>query len=251
MNLTKLVQTYVLSQKIGSPIFISDIMHYIEKYADDNKESQQVRKNVNVILMRMIKEDNCLKRFGTGVYYRDEVEQTEESGIDSIELIERTYIKDKRGNVFGYLTGETYLYKLGLISNNPSEIIVATNEKRKGNIETTDVNFKLMSPPTIVTNKNYRYLQILDLIKNDLIKGDTLQYNYALTHYMNNHHLEAAKLIAFAVDFYSQKVVLKAAEFINNKVYLEEQKDEIIITIGSKKKNEVNKTNITESYENE
>ena len=84
-----------------------------------------------------------------------------------------------------------------------------------------------------------------------MIKGDTLQYNYALTHYMNNHHLEVAKLIAFAVDFYSQKVVLRAAEFINNKVYLEEQKDEIIITIDSKKQNEVNKTNRSDSYENE
>lgn len=251
MNLTKLVQTYICSQKIGSPIFISDIMHYIEKYTDEDKESHQVRKNVNVILMRLMKEDKSLKRFGTGVYYRDKIEQTDESGIDSIELIERTYLRDKRGNVFGYLTGETYLHKLGLIKNNPSEIIVATNEKRKGNFEITDVNFKLMNPPTTVTNKNYRYLQILDLIKNDLIKGDTLQYNYALTHYMNNHHLEVAKLIAFAVDFYSQKVVLRAAEFIKNKVYLEEQKDEIIITIGSKKQNEVNKTNRSDSYENE
>lgn len=251
MNLTKLVQTYILSQKIGSPIFISDIMHYIEQYADENKEFQQVRKNLNVILMRMVKEDKCLKRFGTGVYYRDEVEQTEESGINSIELIERTYIKDKKGNIFGYLTGEAYLHKLGLIKNNPSENVIATNEKRNGNIETTDMNFKLINPPTTVTNKNYRYLQILDLIKNDLIKGDNIQYNYALTHYMNKYHLDVAKLIAFAVDFYSQKVVLKAAEFINNKVYLDEQKDEIIITIDSKKQNKVDETNITEFYENE
>ena len=251
MNLKKLVQQYILSQKIGSPIFISDIMQYIEEHVDKDKEHQQIRKNVNVILMRMVKNEKCLKRFGTGVYYRDDIEQTEESGIDSVELIERTYIEDKIGNVYGYLTGEAYLHKLGLSENNPSEIVIATNEKRNGNVESADMKFKLVNPPTTVTNENYCYLQMLDLIKNDLIKGDNIQYNYTLTHHMNKYHLEADKLIAFAVDFYSQKVVLKVAEFINNKVYLEEQKDEIIITIESTKQNKKDETNISETDEND
>lgn len=251
MNLTKLVHTYILSQNIGSPIFISDIMHHVEQYAGENKECPQVRKNVNVILMRLVKEDKCLKRFGTGVYYRDEIEQIEESGINSFELIKRTYIEDKIGNVYGYLTGEAFLQTLGLIDDDPGEIVIATNEKRNGKIETTDMNFKVVNPPTTVTTENYRYLQILDLIKNDLIKGDNIQYNFALAHQMDKYHLEAAKLIALAVDFYSQKVVLKVAEFINNKCYMEEQKNGIIITIDTKKKVEADETVRTDPYENE
>ena len=239
MNLTKLVQTYILNQTIGSPIFISDIMHYIEQFADDQKMSQQIRKNVNVILMRMVKDGNYLKRFGTGVYYRDDTEQGEEAGIDSIELIRRTYIEDKRGNVFGYLTGAAFLHKLGLIEKSPHKIIIATNAKRNGNIETTDMEFKLVNPSTTVTRENYRYLQMLDLIKNDLINGDNLQYSFVLTHFMNKYQLKEAKLVALAVDFYSQKVVLKVAEFISNKVYLEEQKDEIIITLDTTKQKEL------------
>ncbi|MER2173314.1 MAG: hypothetical protein ABS911_01450 [Carnobacterium sp.] len=239
MNLTKLVQTYVLNQNVGSPIFISDIMHYIEQFADDQKMGQQVRKNVNVILMRMVKDGNNLKRFGTGVYYRDDTDHSEETGIDSIELINRTYIEDKRGNVFGYLTGAAFLHKLELIENPPSEMIIATNAKRNGNIETTDIVFKLVNPPTTVTRENYRYLQMLDLIKNDLINGNNLQYSFALTHFMNKYQLKEAKLVALAVDFYSQKVVLKVAEFISNKVYLEEQKDEIIITLDTTKQKEL------------
>lgn len=239
MNLTKLVQTYVLNQNVGSPIFISDIMHYIEPFVDDQKMCQQIRKNVNVILMRMVKDGNYLKRFGTGVYYRDDMDPSEEIGIDSIELINRTYIEDKRGNVFGYLTGAAFLYKLELIENAPSEMIIATNAKRNGNIETADMKFKLVSPPTIVTRENYRYLQMLDLIKKDLIHGDSLQYSFALTQFMNEYHLKEAKLVALAVDFYSQKVVLKVAEFISNKVYLEEQKDEIIITLDTTKQKEL------------
>lgn len=233
MNLTKLVQTYVLNQNIGSPIFISDIMHYIEQFADEQKIGQQIRKNVNVILMRMVKDGNYLKRFGTGVYYRDDTDQSEEIGIDSIELINRTYIEDKIGNIFGYLTGNAFLHKLGLIEKNPYEMIIATNAKRNGNIETTDLEFKLVNPPTTVTRENYQYLQMLDLIKNDLINGNNLQYSFALTHFMNKYHLKEAKLVALAVDFYSQKVVLKVAEFISNKVYLEEQKNEIIITLDT------------------
>lgn len=239
MNLTKLVQTYILNQTIGSPIFISDIMHYIEQFADDQKMSQQIRKNVNVILMRMVKDGNYLKRFGTGVYYRDDIDQGEETGIDSIELIRRTYIEDKRGNVFGYLTGAAFLHKLGLIEKSPHKIIIATNAKRNGNIETTDMEFKLVNPSTTVTRENYRYLQILDLIKNDLINGDNVQYSFVLTHFMNKYQLKEAKLVALAVDFYSQKVVLKVAEFISNKVYLEEQKDEIIITLDTTKQKEL------------
>ena len=239
MNLTKLVQTYILNQTIGSPIFISDIMHYIEQFADDQKMSQQIRKNVNVILMRMVKDGNYLKRFGTGVYYRDDIDQGEETGIDSIELIRRTYIEDKRENVFGYLTGAAFLHKLGLIEKSPHKIIIATNAKRNGNIETTDMEFKLVNPSTTVTRENYRYLQILDLIKNDLINGDNVQYSFVLTHFMNKYQLKEAKLVALAVDFYSQKVVLKVAEFISNKVYLEEQKDEIIITLDTTKQKEL------------
>lgn len=239
MNLTKLVQTYILNQTIGSPIFISDIMHYIEQFADDQKMSQQIRKNVNVILMRMVKDGNYLKRFGTGIYYRDDIDQGEETGIDSIELIRRTYIEDKRGNVFGYLTGAAFLHKLGLIEKSPHKIIIATNAKRNGNIETTDMEFKLVNPSTTVTRENYRYLQILDLIKNDLINGDNVQYSFVLTHFMNKYQLKEAKLVALAVDFYSQKVVLKVAEFISNKVYLEEQKDEIIITLDTTKQKEL------------
>lgn len=239
MNLTKLVQTYILNQTIGSPIFISDIMHYIEQFADDQKMSQQIRKNVNVILMRMVKDGNYLKRFGTGVYYRDDIDQGEETGIDSIELIRRTYIEDKRGNVFGYLTGAAFLHKLGLIEKSPHKIIIATNAKRNGNIETTDMEFKLVNPSTTVTRENYRYLQMLDLIKNDLINGDNVQYSFVLTHFMNKYQLKEAKLVALAVDFYSQKVVLKVAEFISNKVYLEEQKDEIIITLDTTKQKEL------------
>lgn len=239
MNLTKLVQTYILNQTIGSPIFISDIMHYIEQFADDQKMSQQIRKNVNVILMRMVKDGNYLKRFGTGIYYRDDIDQGEETGIDSIELIRRTYIEDKRGNVFGYLTGAAFLHKLGLIEKSPHKIIIATNEKRNGNIETTDMEFKLVNPSTTVTRENYRYLQMLDLIKNDLINGDNVQYSFVLTHFMNKYQLKEAKLVALAVDFYSQKVVLKVAEFISNKVYLEEQKDEIIITLDTTKQKEL------------
>ena len=239
MNLTKLVQTYILNQTIGSPIFISDIMHYIEQFADDQKMSQQIRKNVNVILMRMVKDGNYLKRFGTGIYYRDDIDQGEETGIDSIELIRRTYIEDKRENVFGYLTGAAFLHKLGLIEKSPHKIIIATNAKRNGNIETTDMEFKLVNPSTTVTRENYRYLQILDLIKNDLINGDNVQYSFVLTHFMNKYQLKEAKLVALAVDFYSQKVVLKVAEFISNKVYLEEQKDEIIITLDTTKQKEL------------
>lgn len=251
MNLTKLVQLYILSQNIGSPIFISDIMQYIEQHTGEDKKHRQIRKNVNVILMRMVKEDKWLKRFGTGIYYRDEIEQTKESGINRIELIERTYVEDKVGNVYGYLTGEAYLHKLGLIEDDPSEIVIATNEKRNGNVESADMNFKLVNPPTTVTNENSCYLQILDLIKNDLTKGNNIQYNYTLTHYMNEYHLEADKLVAFAVDFYSQKVILKVAEFINNKVYLEEQKDELMITIESTRQNETDEIIINETDEND
>lgn len=251
MNLTKLVQSYIMHQNIGSPIFISDIMDYIVQYADEQKDCNQVRKNVNVILTRMLKEDNYLKRFATGVYYRDEIEKTEETGIDSIELVKRTYIEDKKGSVFGYLTGEAFLYKLGLIPDKPNEIVIATNAKRNGNSELTDLNLKLINPPTIVSNENYRYLQLLDLIKNDLAKGDNLQYEYALSYFMNNNHLEEAKLVALAVDFYSQKVVLKVADFINNKVYLDEQKEGIIITLDSIKPKETSKTIIKEVYDND
>ncbi|WP_034536866.1 hypothetical protein [Carnobacterium inhibens] len=251
MNLRKLVQAYILNQKVGSPIFISDIMDHIAQYNDEQKPCTQVRKNVNVILMRMVNEGKCLKRFGAGVYYRDEVINTEKNGIDSMELIKRTYIKDKKGLVFGYLTGEIFMYQIKLLADRPCEVVIATNAKRNAICEIEDINFKLINPPTTVSTENFRYLQVLDLIKNDLAKGSNLQYEYALSHFMNKYLLEEAKLVALAVEYYSQKVVLKVADFISNKVYLDEQKEGIIITIDTINPKEISESIAKEVSESE
>ena len=67
--------------------------------------------------------------------------------------------------VIGYETGPSLLNRIGLSTQMPADIWVATNKHR--NRIPDGCHITAMRPPTTVTSENYRYLQFLDAI--DLI----------------------------------------------------------------------------------
>lgn len=220
MNLARLVRSYIEVQKIGSPIFISDILYHVTVSNYCSEDTDQIRKNINVILMRMVKNNGGLKRYSQGVYYR--VEKGIDSDINKKELIEKSYIRDKQGNVFGYITGELFAKQIGTTIFEPDNFLIASNEKRNQKTCISEHSYKLVNPPVQVTNENFRYLQLLDLLKMDGSISSSATRCKPLLIFIKKYDLKVERLIVYASKYYNQKVVLRTSEVISAKANYEE-----------------------------
>lgn len=81
-------------------------------------------------------------------------------------MVEQTYLKDKENNIIGYRSGINFANQLGLTSQTASVEVVYSNNvsNRKREIKLNKSRLIINAPRIKVTNKNYKLLQILDLL---------------------------------------------------------------------------------------
>jgi len=124
----------------------------------DKSEYQTAAKSIE----RLIKK-GVIKRISPGIFFRPKQTVFGEL-LPNDEEVLKSYLFSN-GKRIAYITG-TYLYnKLGLTTQIPQIIKIASREKEvkvnKANIKT-----KPAKSYVDVTNKNYQYLEILDAIKD-------------------------------------------------------------------------------------
>ena len=99
-----------------------------------------------------------------------------------------------RGNHIGYPTGDNALYYLGIITEQPDDIRVATNKETSNNRRgrtTTFMGKKLRIKGSVfqITNDNWAVLMVLDLLTNikKFMKGqDTEEALRVIAHYVHD-----------------------------------------------------------------
>ncbi len=124
----------------------------------DKKEYQTAAKAIE----RLIKK-GIIKRVSPGQFFKPKKTVFGEI-LPNEEEILKPYLF-KNGKRIGYITG-TYLYnKLGLTTQIPQTIKIASREKE---IKVNKANLKIKPAKSYidVTNKNFQYLEILDVIKD-------------------------------------------------------------------------------------
>ncbi len=111
---------------------------------------------------RLIKK-GIIKRISTGIFYKPK-----KTIFGELKPNEENIIKPylfKNGKKIAYITGLRLYNKMGLTTQIPNEISIASNKKRisisKGNIKT-----KAVKSYVEVTNNNYKFLELLDVLKN-------------------------------------------------------------------------------------
>ncbi|OYT14122.1 MAG: hypothetical protein B6I19_01625 [Bacteroidetes bacterium 4572_114] len=124
----------------------------------DSSEYQTAAKSIE----RLIKK-GVIKRISPGVFFKPKQTVFGELLPDNEEIL-KPYLLNN-GKQIAYITG-TYLYnKLGLTTQIPQIIKIASREKEikinKSNIKTLPVKSYVD-----VTNKNFQYLELLDAIKD-------------------------------------------------------------------------------------
>jgi len=190
----------------------------------DKKEYQTAAKAIE----RLIKK-GVIKRVSPGQFFKPKKTVFGEILPNEKEILKPYLFKN--GKRIGYITG-TYLYnKLGLTTQIPQIIKIASREKE---IKVNKVNLKIKPAKSYVdvTNKNFQYLEILDVIK-DFTKIPNLNIKNGIQVLLNLllklNGKEVGKLVNYSLKYPPRTRALLGALLEQNeqKKYLEELQESL------------------------
>ena len=190
----------------------------------DKKEYQTAAKAIE----RLIKK-GVIKRVSPGQFFKPKKTVFGEILPNEKEILKPYLFKN--GKRIGYITG-TYLYnKLGLTTQIPQIIKIASREKE---IKVNKVNLKIKPAKSYVdvTNINFQYLEILDVIKDftripDLNIKNGIQV--LLNLFLKLNGKEVGKLVNYSLKYPPRTRALLGALLEQNeqKKFLEELQESL------------------------
>lgn len=209
MNICKLVLEYIEQYPEDEPIFIEDIKKYIIQKCENDNNQENILKNINVILNRL-KNEGIIKAEYKGVYYKPVITMFGEMGLDHRKLIQLKYLKDRDGNVKGYIVGAKLFNKLGLTTLVPNVTDIVTNECKYHKQYDRNLRVYITKPKIKITNENYRYLQFIDILDNkDNIHIEAENADEILYSIIDECNLDFEKIIKYARETNNKKILDK------------------------------------------
>lgn len=200
IEIMNLISTYIDKIELGVPIFTSDIHKYV---INDIINANPLV--INEYINRYEKKHENFIRFKKGIYYKASDTCFGKTKINYSELITRLYIKDDN-EVFGYETGPSLFNNLGLTTQMSKYTFIATNKLQ---VDKVDDTIKLVKPVIKITNKNYKYLQILDIISNRFkVPIEINDYNFYIRRIIDDYNLDFENLLYYA-NYYRDSDIYK------------------------------------------
>ena len=151
MNIAKKIEEKIKTIEKGEAFTYKDLALKKEEYSAASKTIERLLKK------------GLIKRISTGVFYKPKQTAFGELKPDEEKII--TPYLFKNGKRIAYITGLLLYNKMGLTTQIPKEISIASTKKRiyisKGNIKGNAVKSYME-----VTDENYKYLELLDIIKD-------------------------------------------------------------------------------------
>lgn len=200
MNYNKKVLEYIEKYPLDEPIFIENIKKSI------CNNNNKIYKNINVILNRLNKE-GTIKNFYKGIYYKPIKNIFGEMPLDKDKIIEKKYLKDDNNNIKGYINGAKLFNLIGLTTQVPNVINIVTNECKNNNkYRNKSLNVIIKKSKIKITNDNYKYLQLFDIINNkDKINIEVDDYEEKIYQFIKENNLDFEKIIKYARDTKNKK----------------------------------------------
>lgn len=201
MNIIDCIDNYVGRIALRVPIFTQDIFAYVAE------QSPNVQKGVvNEYITRYAERNPGFIRYQKGIYYKTLETPFGKAGIDITELIRRLYLYDG-DKVVGYETGPSYMNKMGLTTQMPRYIFIATRRTGASQIE----GLQLVRAVTNVSDDNFRYLQLLDMMDNRFkvqLDGERTQ---AFRDYIDRYELSYETLLNYATMYRNKNIYQEIA----------------------------------------
>lgn len=200
----KILYEYLLDHyKENEPIFLAELQ--IEGMSRANIRQQ----------FKKLTDAGKVKRFDKGIYFLPKKTIFKSgSQLDPERVLECKYLRDKDRRC-GYMSGLLFFNQMGLTTQIPMmyEVVSnkATNEYRETSLAKSRVIVR--RPKVPVTEKNYKTLQFLDMLKDvDIyseVTGKPLQER--LCRYMENAHLSISEMEAY-FSYYPDKLYKNLVE---------------------------------------
>ncbi len=188
MNIAKKIEERIKIIEKGNAFTYRDLAIKKEEYSAASKTIE-----------RLIKKEK-IKRISTGVFYKPKQTIFGELKPDEEKII--TPYLYKNGKRVAYVTGLLLYNRMGLTTQIPNEISIASREKRiyisKGNIKASAVKSYVE-----VTDENYKHLELIDAIKDfkkipDLDKKSAITILSNIIFKLNNKQKKELMKIALA-----------------------------------------------------
>lgn len=209
-----LLTRYIDRQEPDQPILTTQITQYVAR--ETGLDEADVKKAVNVNMSRLEKA-NLIARIEKGVYCKKIRTAFGYYTPNKEALFCRLLLYDE-DNVIGYETGLSVLNRLGLVSQMPRRKCIATNlYTRKVPV---GIQVEIRRPSINVNRTNYRYLQILDAIKDlDSAPVDAAKPEDLLKETVKILELNTDVLIYMARKFYKPKILIKTIDIMLGELY--------------------------------
>lgn len=210
MNYNNILIKYIDEYPYDEPIFIEEIKDYFKKIIQNNFET--TFKSIYVYINRLVKE-NKLSQFVKGIYYKPTKGIFGSKPLNINKVIEKKYICDKNGKK-GYFTGAYLFNKLGLTTQIPKEILIVTNECPNFNdYNNKNLGVTIRKPKTPVTEDNYKYLQLFDILMNkDNIKIEVDNEKEIIYKFIEANRLNIEKIFEYANKINNLKPIIRLYE---------------------------------------
>lgn len=210
MNYNNILIKYIDEYPYDEPIFIEEIKDYFKKIIQNNFET--TFKSIYVYINRLVKE-NKLSQFVKGIYYKPTKGIFGSKPLNINKVIEKKYIYDKNGKK-GYFTGAYLFNKLGLTTQIPKEILIVTNECPNSNdYNNKNLGVTIRKPKTPVTEDNYKYLQLFDILMNkDNIKIEVDNEKEIIYKFIEDNQLNLEKIFEYANKINNLKPIIRLYE---------------------------------------
>lgn len=210
MKIIRKIQNLILSYPVGEPIFNKNLAREISD--TDGLTMNTASTYVAIAFQRLIEKGAKIKRYEKGVYYRYENCVFGDTLINNNKLIKEKYLKDNAG----YEAGPAVLNAMGFttLMSNAQQIIVSNAAARRTFVD-KGLNIKVVKPKTLLTKKNIRYFQFLDLVKMiSVVPLDNKQPELILKKYVETYELELDTLIICAYKYYERSVLEAVLQFV-------------------------------------
>lgn len=217
MNIAKRIEKEINNIEAGNIFTYKDLAIKNEEYSATSKTIE-----------RLIKK-GVIKRISTGVFYKPKQTAFGELKPDEEKIITPYLFKNCKR--IAYITGLLLYNKMGLTTQIPKEISIASREKRisisKGNIKGNAVKSYVE-----VTNENYKYLEFLDALKDfkhipDLDKKSAIEILISILKKINKKQTEELLQISLSYPPRVRAFLGALLEYIEKRIALKSLYDSL------------------------
>lgn len=205
--------------KENEPIFLADLQV-------DGMTRTNVRQQI-----KKLTDTGKVKRFDNGIYFLPKKTIFKSgSQLAPEKVLECKYLRDKDERC-GYVSGLMFFNQMGLTTQVPMMYEVVSNKATNDYLETSLAKSRVIvrKPKVPVTEKNYKALQFLDMLKDvdvySEVTGKPLQER--LYRYMDDAHLSISEMEPYFA-YYPDKLYKNLVE---TRVIYKDIEEEILLEI--------------------